>query len=158
MPNDDDGQDCMFRFIPLKEVNRPATFGEVGTPSFFQSTLKNLALCTFIHLLHSGTGTPSTNTPPVLLNGTPIKIVTKMRVLGVIVDNKLSWSPHVESVISKVCRRVYEISGHSFQRTQRCTRLAQCTKSAIADLVLNEEHSQQHKIDWQSIRILGRAL
>ena len=37
--------------------------------------------------------TSSTSTPTVLLNGTPIKIVTEMRVLGVIVDNKLSWSP-----------------------------------------------------------------
>ena len=50
--------------------------------------------------------TSSTSTPTVLLNGTPIKIVTEMRVLGVIVDNKLSWSPHVESVISKVCRKI----------------------------------------------------
>ena len=29
MPNDDDGQDHMFRFILLKEVDRSATFGEV---------------------------------------------------------------------------------------------------------------------------------
>ena len=33
MPNDDDdGQDHIFRFIPLKEVDRSATFGEVATP------------------------------------------------------------------------------------------------------------------------------
>ena len=32
MPNDDDGQDHLFRFIPLKEVNSSATFGEVATP------------------------------------------------------------------------------------------------------------------------------
>ena len=32
MPNDDDGQDHMFRFIPLKEVDKSATFGEVATP------------------------------------------------------------------------------------------------------------------------------
>ena len=31
MPNDDDdGQDHMFRFIPLKEVDSSATFGEVA--------------------------------------------------------------------------------------------------------------------------------
>ena len=30
MPNDD-GQDHMFRFIPLKEVDGFATLGEVGT-------------------------------------------------------------------------------------------------------------------------------
>ena len=33
MPNDDDGQDNMFRFILLKEVDRFATFGEVATPN-----------------------------------------------------------------------------------------------------------------------------
>ena len=35
MPNDDeDGQDHMFKFIPLKEVDRSATlnFGEIATP------------------------------------------------------------------------------------------------------------------------------
>ena len=33
MPNDDDdGQDHVFRFIPLKEVDSSATFGEVATP------------------------------------------------------------------------------------------------------------------------------
>ena len=36
-------------------------------------------------------------------------------------------------------------------------RLAQCAKSAVADHVLSEEHSQPHEIDWQSVRILGRA-
>ena len=33
----------------------------------------------------------------------------------------------------------------------------QNTKSAVADHVLSEEHSQPHEIDWQSVRILGRA-
>ena len=32
MPNDDHGQDHMFRFITLKEVDKSATFGEVATP------------------------------------------------------------------------------------------------------------------------------
>ena len=32
VPHDDDGQDHMFGFIPLKEVERFATFGEVATP------------------------------------------------------------------------------------------------------------------------------
>ena len=32
MPNDDDGQDHVFRFIPLKEVDSNATFGEVAAP------------------------------------------------------------------------------------------------------------------------------
>ena len=32
MPNDDDGQDHVFRFIPLKEVDSSATFGVFATP------------------------------------------------------------------------------------------------------------------------------
>ena len=36
MPNDDDEHDHMFRFVPLKEVNRSATFGEVATPNVLQ--------------------------------------------------------------------------------------------------------------------------
>ena len=36
-------------------------------------------------------------------------------------------------------------------------RLAQSTISAVADHVLNKEHSQPHEIHWESVRILGRA-
>ena len=38
MPNDDDGQDHMLRFILLKEVDRSATFGEVATPNVLHDT------------------------------------------------------------------------------------------------------------------------
>ena len=31
------------------------------------------------------------STPPILLCGTPVNVVTEMRLLGVIVDNQLSW-------------------------------------------------------------------
>ena len=67
--------------------------------------------------------TSSTSTPTVLLNGTPIKIATEMRVLGVIVDNKLSWSPHVESVISKVCRKIGILQRNKHQLTHFARRL-----------------------------------
>ena len=67
--------------------------------------------------------TPSTSAPTILLNGTPIKIVTEMRVLGVIVDNKLSWSPHVESIISKVCRKIGILQRNKHQLTHFARRL-----------------------------------
>ena len=67
--------------------------------------------------------TSSMSTPTVLLNGTPIKIVTEMRVLGVIVDNKLSWSPHVESVISKVCWKIGILQRNKHQLTHVARRL-----------------------------------
>ena len=48
MPNDDDGQDHKFRFIPLKELDRSATFGEVATPlwpSGSRSTSRSTDAC-----------------------------------------------------------------------------------------------------------------
>ena len=36
MPNDDDGQDHMVRFIPLKEVDRSATFERLQTLLVFE--------------------------------------------------------------------------------------------------------------------------
>ena len=56
-----------------------------------------------------------------------------------------------------VHRRVYEIFGHALKEHRDAIPLAQCTKSAVADHVLSEEHSQPHEIGWQSVRILGRA-
>ena len=38
------------------------------------------------------------STPPILLCGIPVNVVTEMRLLGVIVDNQLSWSS--ESTLS----------------------------------------------------------
>ena len=46
------------------------------------------------------------STPPILLCGTPVNVVTEMRLLGVIVDNQLSWSSQVNSVISKVSQKI----------------------------------------------------
>ena len=37
------------------------------------------------------------STPPILLCGTPVNVVTEMRLLGVIVDNQLSWSSQVNT-------------------------------------------------------------
>ena len=45
------------------------------------------------------------STPTILLCGTPLNVVTEMRLLGVIVVNQLSWSSQVNSVISKVAKR-----------------------------------------------------
>ena len=50
-------------------------------------------------------------------------LVTEMRVLGVIVDNKLSWSPHVESVNSKVCRKICILQRNKHQLTHFGPRL-----------------------------------
>ena len=45
MPNDDDdGQDHLFKFIPLKEVDRSATFAEVATPKVLHDMTISLCL------------------------------------------------------------------------------------------------------------------
>ena len=43
---------------------------------------------------------------PILLCGTPVNVVTEMRLLGVIVDNQLSRSSQVNFVISKVSQKI----------------------------------------------------
>ena len=45
MPNDDDGQDHMFRFIPLKDVDRSAAFGEVATLYDHQVVDRQIEAC-----------------------------------------------------------------------------------------------------------------
>ena len=45
-------------------------------------------------------------TPRILLCGIPVNVVTEMRLLDVIVDNQLSWSPKVNSVILKVSQKI----------------------------------------------------
>ena len=40
MPDDGDGQDHMFRFIPLKEMDRSAKFGEVATPKVLHDMIE----------------------------------------------------------------------------------------------------------------------
>ena len=40
MPNEDDGQDHIFRSIPLEEVDRSATFGEDAIPKVLQDMAK----------------------------------------------------------------------------------------------------------------------
>ena len=46
------------------------------------------------------------STPPILLSGTPVKVMTEIRLLHAIVDNQLSWSSQVNSVISKVSKKI----------------------------------------------------
>ena len=38
----------------------------------------------------------------IMLSGKPIQNVSEQKFLGVIFDNKLSWKPHINSVISKL--------------------------------------------------------
>ena len=66
MPNDDDGQDHMFRFIQLKEVDRPATFGEVATPKVLHDMTIRQEMDRSMHALFAQFSEPCTETSPGL--------------------------------------------------------------------------------------------
>ena len=60
MPNDDNGQEYMFRFIPLKEVDRFATFGEVATPKVLHDmTIRQIGRS--VHVLFAQLASPALN-------------------------------------------------------------------------------------------------
>ena len=48
----------------------------------------------------------TTDIPAVTCNGTPIKTVTQARLLGVIVDDQLSWREHVNHLYRKIARKI----------------------------------------------------
>ena len=41
-------------------------------------------------------------TPPIKINGTEIAEVNETKFLGVIIDNQLSWKPHINALIKKL--------------------------------------------------------
>ena len=47
------------------------------------------------------------DTPAVNLNGTVITLCDKVRYLGIIVDDKLRYQEHVQSVLTTVSQRMY---------------------------------------------------
>ena len=63
------------------------------------------------------------STPPILLCGTPVNVVTEMRLLGVIVDNQLSWSSQVNSVISKASQKIGILRRNIHQLSPSARRL-----------------------------------
>ena len=63
------------------------------------------------------------STPPILLCGALVNVVTEMRLLGVIVDNQLSWSSQVNSVISKVSQKIGILRKNIHQLSPSARRL-----------------------------------
>lgn len=44
---------------------------------------------------------------PILLNDLEIERVDKSKLLGIIINNKLTWNDHVEYIYTKACKRLY---------------------------------------------------
>ena len=78
---------------------------------YMQSNLLhiNLSKCNFMYFkptasrtLNSIIGPSFTPTPSLTLNGRDIKQVSETKFLGVIIDENLSWQPHIDSVSRKL--------------------------------------------------------
>ena len=64
----------------------------------------------------------TTDIPAVTCNGTPIKTVTQARLLGVIVDDQLSWREHVNHLYRKIARKIGALRRSSRQLTPTACR------------------------------------
>ena len=64
----------------------------------------------------------TTDIPAVTCNGTPIKTVTQARLLGVIVDDQLSWREHVNHLCRKIARNIGALHRSSRQLTTTACR------------------------------------
>ena len=50
-----------------------------------------------------------TNLPPLTIKSDVIEEVQDHKVLGIIIDNNLSWTPHVNALCKKIPTKVYEL-------------------------------------------------
>jgi hypothetical protein len=57
------------------------------------------------------------------LNNEPIEAVTECKLLGIIIDQTLSWAPHVSYTAKKISQRLYQLSRikHFVDQTSRLT-------------------------------------
>ena len=51
----------------------------------------------------------SSKLPPISIDNIPIEEVDNHRVLGIIIDNNLSWSNHIDYLCKMLSRRVYQL-------------------------------------------------
>ena len=49
---------------------------------------------------------PSPQLPPVTIGTSNLQVTHQARCLGVIITDNLSWSPHVDAILSKVCQKI----------------------------------------------------
>ena len=63
------------------------------------------------------------DTAPVILNGKPLQMVSETHCLGVIIDDRLSWSSHVNSVASKAGRKIGVLRQVRRRMSERARRL-----------------------------------
>ena len=78
---------------------------EISRYMFTNKLHINMSKCCYIHFNPSKSSYVNTDappTPPLKLNNTIIKQVTQTKFLGVIIDEKLSWQPHITELTRKL--------------------------------------------------------
>ena len=83
----------------------------------------------------------SLSSKPVLdiaINNTVIQQVEELKLLGVIIDNKLSWDKHIQRVVTKM--------GNALSIIKRCAKYLTHTlaKQVIQALVLSNLHCKNY--------------
>jgi hypothetical protein len=44
---------------------------------------------------------------PIVINGKELEVVTNIKLLGLTINNKLTWQPHIDEVVKKFSKRLY---------------------------------------------------
>ena len=79
---------------------------------YMQCNLLHINVKKSCYMYFSPSKRQESNIENLHINGIPIKQVTETKFLGVIIDDKLSWLPHIEQLAKKlqsICGRIYRI-------------------------------------------------
>ena len=77
----------------------------------------------------------------LLLQNEEVKLVSQTRLLGIIIDDILSWSPHVDSICKKVGRKIGALRRTYWQLTPKARRqrglcaLRHCIQISMEDIL-----------------------
>ena len=75
----------------------------------------NIKKCCFMHFSPNKRPTIEPECIKLHIDGIPIKQMSKTKFLGVTIDDKLSWVPHIENLVKKlqsICGRIYCIKNY----------------------------------------------
>ena len=61
--------------------------------------------------------------PAVSVNNTVLKIASHQKYLGIIFDDKLQWSPHVDKVCNSISYYLYMIGSHRISLTKSVSKM-----------------------------------
>jgi hypothetical protein len=59
---------------------------------------------------------------PIVINGKELAVVTNIKLLGLTINNKLTWQPHIDEVVKKVSKRLYFLKRANVPCIRSCVR------------------------------------